>query len=88
MGIQVCLISWMNFDSKENGGKKAFLANASVKTVYPNEKTVLIVPNHQMNGDYCEYPCLSPLIMNIDSKENSWKKAFLMKPTHHCHLSQ
>ena len=27
MSIQVCLISWMNFDYKENGGKKAFLAN-------------------------------------------------------------
>ena len=27
MGIQVCLISWMNFDYEENGGKKAFLAN-------------------------------------------------------------
>ena len=27
MGIQVCLISWMNFDCKENGGKKAFLGN-------------------------------------------------------------
>ena len=27
MGIQVCLISWMDFDYKENGGKEAFLAN-------------------------------------------------------------
>ena len=27
MGIQVCLISWMNFDYTENGGKKSFLAN-------------------------------------------------------------
>ena len=27
MGIQVCLISWMNFDYKENVGKKAFLPN-------------------------------------------------------------
>ena len=27
MGIQVCLLSWMNFDYKENGGKKAFPAN-------------------------------------------------------------
>ena len=26
MNIQVCLISWINFDV-ENGGKKAFLAN-------------------------------------------------------------
>ena len=28
MSIQVCLISRMNFHYKENGGKKAFLANA------------------------------------------------------------
>ena len=27
MGIQVCLISWMNFDYIENDGKKAFPAN-------------------------------------------------------------
>ena len=27
MSIQVCLISWMNFDYKENGGNKAFPAN-------------------------------------------------------------
>ena len=26
IGIQVCLISWMNFDCKDNGGRKAFLA--------------------------------------------------------------
>ena len=26
MGIQVCLISWINFDYMENGGKKALLA--------------------------------------------------------------
>ena len=27
MSIHVCLISWMNFAYKENGGKKVFLAN-------------------------------------------------------------
>ena len=27
MGIQVCLLSLMKLDYKENGGKKAFLAN-------------------------------------------------------------
>ena len=27
VGIQVCLFSWMNIDYKENGGKKALLAN-------------------------------------------------------------
>ena len=25
--IQVCIISWINFYYKENGGRKAFLAN-------------------------------------------------------------
>ena len=25
--IQVCLIGWINFDYKENGGKKAFITN-------------------------------------------------------------
>ena len=25
--IQACLISWMNYDYKENGGKKGFLRN-------------------------------------------------------------
>ena len=27
MGIKVCLTLLMNFDYKENGGKKAFIAN-------------------------------------------------------------
>ena len=27
VGIQVCLISWMDFYYKENGGKTAFLVN-------------------------------------------------------------
>ena len=27
LSIQVCLISRMNFEDKENGGKKAFIAN-------------------------------------------------------------
>ena len=31
MGIQVCFIPWMNFDYKENGGKKAFLAKPKHK---------------------------------------------------------
>ena len=27
ISVQIRLISWMNIDYKENGGKKAFLAN-------------------------------------------------------------
>ena len=42
MSIQVCLISWMNFNYKENGGKKALLAN----------------PKHQYRVSQCvEYDC-------------------------------
>ena len=41
-GIQVSLISWMNFDYKENGGNKAFLAN----------------PKHQYSISQCgEHDC-------------------------------
>ena len=31
ISIQVCLLSQMNFDYKENGGKKAFLANSKLQ---------------------------------------------------------
>ena len=32
--------------------RKLFLANPNIKTVYPNEKNLSIVPNHQKNEDY------------------------------------
>ena len=42
MSIQVCLISWMNFNYEENGGKKALLAN----------------PKHQYRVSQCvEHDC-------------------------------
>ena len=79
MGIQVCLISFMNFDYKENGGKKAFLAN----------------PKHQYHVSQCgEHDCSANnkkkennisvhvcLIswMNFDYKENGGKKCFSCK---------
>ena len=31
ISIQVCIISWMNFDYEENVGKKAFLANPKLQ---------------------------------------------------------
>ena len=53
MRIQVCPISQINFDSKENGGKKRlFLPNQSINIVYPNKEKVFIVPSHQKDGDY------------------------------------
>ena len=42
----------MNFNSKENGGKKA------ISSMYPNMKNVFIVPNHKKNRDSLENPSL------------------------------
>ena len=44
MNIQVCLTSWMNFDYKENGGKKAFLANPKINIAYPNVENIIVMP--------------------------------------------
>ena len=52
MGIQVCLILWMNIDYDKNGGKKVLLANP--KHQYPvfqcGEHDCHA--NNKMNGDY------------------------------------
>ena len=42
--IQVCLISWMNFDYKENDGKKSlvFLQIESISIMYPNEENMIL----------------------------------------------
>ena len=66
-GIQLCLISRMNFNNKENGGKKwkeklFFLPNKSFSIVYPNEVNMIIVPNNRKNRDYYKYPSLSYFI--------------------------
>ena len=38
-GIKFCLISWMNLDHKEIGGKKAFLANPKHQSCIPMRRT-------------------------------------------------
>ena len=44
--IQVCLISWMNSNYKENGGKKIFSCKSrSINIMYSNEKSVIVAPN-------------------------------------------
>ena len=45
MSFHVCLIWRMNFDSKDNGGKKKlFLQKQSINIVYPNEMSIIGVP--------------------------------------------
>ena len=43
--IQVCLISWININSKENGGNKSFSCKIqSINIVYLNEENMIVVP--------------------------------------------
>ena len=57
---QVCLISQMNIDYKENGGKNWFFSQIqSINIVYPNKENIVVVPNHNRNGEYYENPSLS-----------------------------
>ena len=44
MSIEVCLISWMNFDHKENIERKLFLQFQSINIVYPNVENVIALP--------------------------------------------
>ena len=59
MGIQVCLISRMNFDYMENGGKKAFPANPNHQYHAFHYGEHDCNANNKKNGDCYGYPCLS-----------------------------
>ena len=52
--IQVCLIWWSNFDCKENGGEKMFLAKPNTNIMYPNKKNIIVVPNHKKGRLLCK----------------------------------
>ena len=74
MRIHVCLIGWINFDSKENVGKKSF--SCKIKTLiscalirkrcscYLIMKIIARIHVHHV------------LVANLDSKENYRKKGF------------
>ena len=57
--IQVCLISWMNFDSMKNGRKKALLANPNNQYRVSQCGGHDCWANNKKNRDYYEYPRLS-----------------------------
>ena len=59
MGIQVCLISQMNFYYEENGGKKALLANRKNQYRVCQCGKHDCNPNNKKNGDCYGYPSLS-----------------------------
>ena len=59
MSIQDCLISWMNFDYKENGGNKAFLANMKHQYRVSQCGEHDCYANNKKNEDYYMHPFLS-----------------------------
>ena len=54
--VQVCLIPQMNFDDKENGGKKDFLANPKHEYHVSQQEEHDYSAHNKKNG---EYPSLS-----------------------------
>ena len=59
MGIQVCLISWLNIDYKENGRKKAFPTISRHQYHVSQCGEHDCCANNNKNGDYYVYPSLS-----------------------------
>ena len=48
---EVCLIWWINFDYKENGGEKAFLANPKHQYCASQWRENYCSANNKKNGD-------------------------------------
>ena len=65
MSIQVRLVSQINFDYKENGGKKAFLTNPKHQYHVSQYGEQDCHSNNGKNGDYYEYPSLSPFLNEL-----------------------
>ena len=60
MSVQVCLISQINIDHKENGGKKVVLANPKHQYHFSQCGEQYCCANIKKNGGYYEYPSLPP----------------------------
>ena len=56
--IQVCIIPWMNFNCKENGGKKAFLAKPKHQYHVSQYGEHDCSATNKKGGDYYKYPSL------------------------------
>ena len=88
MCIEVYLISWMNFDYKENGGKKAFLANPKQQYRVSNVENIIVMPITKRMKIVMRTQVYLISKMNFDYEKNGGKKAFLANPKHQYHVSQ
>ena len=69
----------MDFDYKENGGKKSFLQIQSINIVYPNNENMIVVPiTKGMEIIMTIQVCLISRI-SFDYTKNGGKKSFFCK---------
>ena len=61
MSIHVSLISLININYKENGGKKSFPTNPKHQYCVSQYEKYDCSAHNKKNGDYDEYPTLSHL---------------------------
>ena len=87
MCTHVCLISRMNTDYKENGGKKAFPANPKHQILYPNVKNMIAMPITKRMKIIIGVQVYLISRMNYDYKENGGKKAFPANSKHQYRVS-
>ena len=59
MNIQVCLITQININYKENDGKKYFLPNPKHQYHVSKQEEHNYSADNKKNVDYCEYPSLT-----------------------------
>ena len=57
--IQACVIWRTNFDSRENGGKKAFLSKLKHQYHVSQWGEHDCIAHNKKERDYYDYPCLS-----------------------------
>ena len=76
MSIQACLFSWINFDLKENAGKKTFSHKLKHQHHVSQWGKHDCSTHNKKNRDYYEYPSLSQFRMNFDCNK---KKGFSCK---------
>ena len=74
----------MHFDSKI-GNREVFLMKPSINIINPNEKNVLMMPNHEKKGDCYVNPCLSQVKGRASILKLVIRVAFLMKSKHQYH---
>ena len=79
MSIQVCLISRMNNNYKENGGRKSFFANQSLNILYAKGKNMIVASITKRMEIIMRIQVYLISWINFDYEEYDEKKRFSCK---------